>query len=149
MRSTMFRSGLAAATAFAGLAAAAVPALAETTHYKATIMPASEVPPIADSHGMGQLTATYDSATMTLSYDVSYSGLTGPATMAHFHGPAPVGKNAGVMVPIDGDLASPIRGTAKLTDAQAKALAGGELYFNVHTGANKGGEMRGQVEKAM
>lgn len=142
MRSRMIWAGMA----LAGLMTAA-PASADTVSYKATIMPSSEVPPVANSQGMGQLAATYDTGTKVLTYGVTYSGLTGPATMAHFHGPAPVGKSAGVMVPIGGDLASPIKGTATLTDEQAKALADGNLYFNIHTAANKGGEMRGQVVK--
>ena len=53
------------------------------------------------------------------------------------------------MVPINGELASPIKGEATLTDAQAKALTDGDMYFNIHTAANKGGEMRGQVLKGM
>ena len=110
-------------------------------------MPSTEVPPVTNSKAMGELAATYDTATKVLTYTATYSGLTGPATMAHFHGPAPVGKNAGVMVPITGDLASPIKGTATLTDEQAKALTGGDMYFNIHTAANKAGEMRGQVVK--
>lgn len=144
MRSTMMLAGMA----FAGLMAAAIPASAEMVNYKAMIMPSSEVPPVTNSQGMGQLAATYDTGSKMLSYGVTYSGLTGPATAAHFHGPAPVGKNAGVMVPINGDLASPIKGMVTLTDEQAKALTDGDMYFNVHTAANKGGEMRGQVVKA-
>ena len=143
MRSTMLLAGMA----IAGLTAAVLPASAETVDYKATIMPSSEVPPVANSQGMGQLVATYDTGSRMLSYGVTYSNLTGPATMAHFHGPAPVGKNSGVMVPITGDLASPLKGMVTLTDEQAKALTGGDMYFNIHTAANKGGEMRGQVVK--
>ena len=145
MRSTMLSAGLA----FASLAAVAAPAAAEMVQYKAMIMPSSEVPPVADSKGMGQLAATYDTTTKMLSYGVTYSGLTGPAAAAHFHGPAPVGKNAPVAIPITGDLASPIKGMVTLTDDQAKALAAGEMYFNIHTPANKNGEMRGQVLKGM
>ncbi len=145
MLSLKLSTTILAAAAFAGLAS---PASAETVQYKATIMPSSEVPPVANSQGSGQLTATYDTASKVLSYGVTYSGLTGPATAAHFHGAAPAGKNAGVMVPINGDVASPIKGMATLTDEQAKALAEGDMYFNVHTAANKGGEMRGQVVKA-
>ncbi len=143
MRSTMLLAGVA----FAGLMAAAIPASAETIQYKAMIMPSSEVPPVTNSKGMGDLAATYDTSTHRLTYTATYSGLTGPATMAHFHGPAPVGKAAGVMVPINGDLASPIKGEVKLTDDQAKALMDGDVYFNIHTAANKAGEMRGQVVK--
>ena len=137
----------AAAAALAVLATA--PCFAETTMFKATLSPQSEVPPHADLKGSGTLQASFDTATLMLSYSVSYDGLTGPATMAHFHGAAPVGKNAGVMVPISGALTSPIKGTATLTAEQVKALEGGELYFNIHTDMNKAGELRGQVEKAM
>ncbi len=149
MRSTTMLAGMAfAGTLAVGLIAAAIPASAETVAYKATIMPSSEVPPVADSQGTGQLTASYDTGTKVLSYGVTYSGLTGAPLMAHFHGPAPVGKNAPVMVPINGDLASPLKGTVTLTDAQAKALTDGDMYFNIHTPANKGGEMRGQVVRS-
>jgi CHRD domain len=44
-------------------------------------------------------------------------------------------------------LTSPIKGTATLTDAQAADLQGGKYYFNIHTDANKPGEIRGQVVK--
>jgi CHRD domain len=67
--------------------------------------------------------------------------------MAHFHGPADPGKNAGIVVPVQGSVASPIKGTATLTDAQGADLMAGKLYFNVHTERNKGGEIRGQVTK--
>lgn len=146
MRFTMVLAGTALASA-AALMAPAAPASAETVHYAAVILPASEVPPVTNSKATGRLSATYDTATRALSYDVTYADLTGPAAAAHFHGPAPVGKNAGVMVPITGDLASPIKGTVTLTEAQAKALTDGDVYFNIHTAANKGGEMRGQVTK--
>ena len=69
--------------------------------------------------------------------------------MAHFHGPAPVGKPAPIEVPLTGSLDSPISGTATLTDGQAKDLMDGMMYFNIHTAANKPGEIRGQMEKAM
>ena len=141
MRSTMLLAGMAF-----GLMAA-TPASAETMHYEAMVSPSTEVPPVTSSKATGHLDATYDPATMTLTYDVGYADLTGPATAAHFHGPAPAGKNAAVMIPVTGGLASPIKGSVKLTDDQAKALANGDLYFNVHTAENKGGEMRGQVEK--
>ena len=98
--------------------------------------------------GTGALTASYDTATKKLTYEVTYKDLTGPAAAAHFHGPADAKANAGVVVPV-GALTSPIKGEATLTDAQAADLAGGKWYFNVHTAANKGGEIRGQVTKGM
>ena len=88
--------------------------------------------PPNDSKGTGTVTATYDDASKKLTWKGSYSGLTGPATAAHFHGPAPAGKNAGVMVPISPNGPS-FEGSATLNDAQAKALADGDLYVNVHT----------------
>ena len=143
----MFRIASAAGFALVGLLAAA-PASAETMTYMATLTSGAETPPNT-SAGKGDLKASYDTTTKTLTYTATFSGLTGDATMAHFHGPAPVGKAAGVMVPVKGAVTSPIQGTAVLTDDQAKALTDGMMYFNVHTAANKGGEIRGQVEKGM
>src|SRR5690348_3147500 len=90
-------------SALAGLACAALvvatPAMAETIAMKASLSPSKEVPP-AKSNGTGQVTATYDTVSKKLSWKGTYSGLTGPAMMAHFHGPASPGKNAGMVVPI-------------------------------------------------
>jgi len=124
----------------------APPAFAEKVALKANLRGGDEVPPNTTA-GRGSLQATYDTASKQLTYTVTYSGLTGDATGAHFHGPAEAGKNAGVVVPVQGSTASPIKGTATLTDAQAAELLGGKWYFNVHTAANKGGEIRGQVTK--
>jgi hypothetical protein len=104
--------------------------------------------PGVTSPGKGAATATLDTATKTLTWDVEYSGLSGPATGAHIHGPADPGKDAGVVVPFSGNLASPIKGSATLTDAQIGQLEGGKWYINIHTAANKGGEIRGQLLRA-
>src|SRR3984893_6891664 len=121
-------------------------AVAGMLNVHADLTAASEVPPKA-SDGHGQLTGTYDTSSKELQWNVVYSNLTGPATIAHFHGPAPVGKNAGVAIPIAApDLPSPIKGHATLTDPQEKDLLAGEWYVNVHTAKNPGGEIRGQVE---
>ncbi len=144
MTSTILRS-TAAAIVFAGALAFAAPSMAAMMTFKAALSGKSEVPPNATG-GSGEVTATYDSDSKKLTWKGSYSGLTGPATAAHFHGPAPVGKNAGVMVPI-APAASPLEGSATLTDAQAKALMDGDMYVNVHTAANKAGEIRGQLMK--
>jgi len=100
------------------------------------------------SAGKGAATATLDTATKTLTWDVEYSGLSGPATAAHIHGPADPGKDAGVVVPFTGSLASPIKGSATLTDAQIGQLESGKWYINIHTAANKGGEIRGQLVRS-
>ncbi|MDR8728397.1 CHRD domain-containing protein [Burkholderia pseudomultivorans] len=123
-------------------------AAAETVRLSANLQPSSEVPPTA-THGSGAVDASYDTATHTLKWTITYENLTGPATAAHFHGPAPVGQNAGVQVPIPKDeLASPIQGSKVLTDAQVTELMGGKWYFNVHTKEHPSGEIRGQVMPA-
>ena len=131
--------------AFALALALTTPSLAAMVNFKANLSAKDEVPPTA-SAGTGSVAATYDTDSKKLTWKGSYSGLTGPATAAHFHGPAPSGKNAGVMVPINPNGPS-FEGSATLTDAQAKALMDGDVYVNVHTAANKGGEIRGQLVK--
>lgn len=142
MNSKTFALGaiaISACVAFSG------PALAEKITMKVNLTSAAEVPPNT-SPGKGTADVTYDTASKLLTWKVSYSGLTGPATMAHFHGPAEAGKNAPVAVPFK-DAASGAEGSATLTDAQAADLMAGKMYINVHTEANKGGEIRGQVSK--
>jgi CHRD domain len=124
-------------------------AFADQIVYKANLQPSSEVPPTT-SKGSGDVKATLDTSTKLLKYTVSYQGLTGPATVAHFHGPAPVGQNAGVQVPVTVPSAPQgnVAGEATLTDEQMNDLETGKWYFNVHTAQNKGGEIRGQVMPA-
>ena len=129
---------LGAAVAYAG------PAFADKM--KATLDGAAEVPPVTTA-GKGTADVDFDPATKKLSWKVTYSGLSGPATAGHFHGPAEAGKNAGVAVAIPNAGSSPAEGSATLTDAQAADLTAGKYYVNVHTAANPGGEIRGQVTK--
>jgi len=130
--------------AFAGAVAFSGPAFAEK--FKATLDGKSEVP-ANTSAGKGTADLDYDAASKKLTWKLNYSGLSGPATAAHFHGPAEAGKNAGVAVAIPNAGTSPAEGSATLTDAQAADLMAGKLYINVHTAANPGGEIRGQVMK--
>jgi hypothetical protein len=106
-----------------------------------------EVPPVTTS-GTGTLTGTLNSSTNALHYDVSWSNLSGTATAAHFHGPAAPGTNSGVVIPFklnnNGTSGTAI-GDTTLTDAQKADLIAGKWYFNVHTTAHGGGEIRGQV----
>jgi hypothetical protein len=121
----------------------------KTVAMTAALNGASEVPPNT-SAGRGDATINLDKATKTLSWTVSYSGLTGDATAAHFHGPALPGANAGVVVPIGmGSVPNPIVGSKVLTDAQIADLLAGKWYVNIHTKANPGGEIRGQVVAKM
>ncbi|HYD08281.1 MAG TPA: CHRD domain-containing protein [Reyranella sp.] len=131
--------------AFAAAFLASATAWAATETYTADLKSSNEVPAV-DSKGSGMLQATYDTTSKKLTYTVTYKDLSGPATMAHFHGPADAKTNAGIALPAK-DAANPIKGEATLTDAQAADLQAGKWYFNIHTEKNKGGEIRGQVTK--
>jgi Leucine-rich repeat (LRR) protein len=84
-------------------------------------------------------------------FQIEYSGLSGVATGAHLHGPATTEQDAGVLIdlePLNGGgfgTAGTLSGTILLTDERLTQLRGGLLYVNVHTAANPGGEIRGQV----
>ncbi|MEO7337910.1 MAG: CHRD domain-containing protein [Caldimonas sp.] len=104
---------------------------------------AQEVPPKPGS-GSGSVVTSLNKQTRMLKWTVTYSGLSGPVTAGHFHGPAASGANAGVVVPFT-STASPIEGSATLTEAQMADLLTGKWYANLHTAANPGGEIRGQV----
>ena len=119
-------------------------AQADQIKFKADLAPG---PGVASS-GKGTATASLDTNTKTLTWTVNYSSLSGPATAAHIHGPADPGANAGIVVPFTGNLASPIKGSATLTDAQISDLEAGQTYINLHTDANKGGEVRGQLQRS-
>jgi len=124
--------------------AVSVPAAAATVNYTAKLDGASETPP-NDSKGAGLATVSLDTTAKKISWKILYSGLSGPATMAHFHGPAAAGQAAGVAVPITPPLSSPVRGSASVTDAQIGDLKAGQWYVNIHTAAHPGGEIRGQL----
>ncbi len=127
-----------------GATVSADPANAAVIHFTASLNGASETPPNA-STGTGSASVDLDTTAKTISWTVTYGGLSGPAVAAHFHGPAPVGHAAGVEVPLKGDLASPIAGSASVSDVQAADLRAGQWYLNIHTAAHPAGEIRGQV----
>jgi hypothetical protein len=139
MRKTTLALALAAVTLGWGYGQAAM----ETFH--GTLSDAAEVPPTTGS-GSGTATVTLDTATKQVTYNVTYSGLSGPAAAAHIHCGAAAGANAGVAVAFP-SATSPITGTATMTDAQIADLEAGKCYVNVHTAANKGGEVRAQLAK--
>jgi hypothetical protein len=133
--------------ALATVTSVSLQAVAATVTLNANLKASSEVP-AKDSAGTGTLTATLDTETLQLKYHVVYQGLTGPVTAAHFHGPAAEGINAKPQVPVKAPFDSAIDGTATITAEQEKDLLDDKWYFNLHTAANPGGEIRGQVVKA-
>ena len=116
----------------------------DTTKLTATLSAASEVPPI-NSKASGEADIHIDVKDYQLSWTIKYSDLSGVVTGAHFHGPAMAGVNADVVVPINGDLSSPIKGEAILTAEQSAQLLEGKWYINLHTATHPDGEIRGQV----
>ncbi len=99
--------------------------------------------------GTGSAAVTLDTNTNVLSWNVSWSGLTGAAIFAHFHGPALPNQNAGAQVDIGAisGLVSPSIGNSLIAAGQANDLLAGLYYINIHTGAFPGGEIRGQVSR--
>jgi FtsP/CotA-like multicopper oxidase with cupredoxin domain len=139
---TILRTAVAAsALGFISLAAHAA-----TVSFHAHLKGPWEVPANTTT-GTGVLSATLDTDTNVFTYHVEYKDLTGPAVAAHFHGPASQTETAGPQVSVKKPIASPIDGTETLTPEQAKDLLDNKWYFNIHTAANPGGEIRGQVLK--
>lgn len=141
MRFTLFTALAAAAAVFAGATQA------EILNFTATLDGAAETPATA-SAGKGTASVALDTDSKHITWTIAYSGLSGAPTMAHFHGPAAVGVAAGVVVPITGDLASPIKGSAELDDGQIGDLRAGLWYVNIHSAQHPKGEIRGQLSQA-
>ncbi|HEY5288606.1 MAG TPA: CHRD domain-containing protein [Caulobacteraceae bacterium] len=125
---------------------AATPAMAQVVNFTAKLNGAAETPP-NDSKGTGEAHVTLDTVNRKVSWTVTYAGLTGPATAAHFHGPAAEGSAAPVAVPLTSPLASPVKGSATISDVQVGNLRAGMWYVNVHTAAHPAGEIRGQLSE--
>ncbi|MBV1708189.1 MAG: CHRD domain-containing protein [Hyphomicrobiales bacterium] len=136
-----------AATIAVGALTGMSAAEAKVLHYTAMLSGKNAVPP-NDSKGSGEIKVRVNTKTMMLHWHGTYKGLTGPQTMAHFHGPAKAGTAAGVLVPAMAP-SSPFKGKAKITAAVAKDIADGMVYYNVHTAAHPGGEISGWLKPAM
>ena len=147
MTNRIFPRTVAVLAGLAGITVWAGSSLAAPESFQVPLTGAQEVPAV-DTPAKGMAKLSYDPASRVLTWTVTYSGLSGPATMAHFHGPAAKGENAGVQIwliekgkPVE----SPIKGQATLTPDQAKDFAAGKWYVNVHTEQHPGGEIRGYV----
>lgn len=154
MRSRSNRLRIIMAAALLGLLALpAVVVAADPSARLATLDGASEVPPVATAaSGVGWVAISADDT--TIAYHVEYSGLSGALAAAHIHTGAP-GVSGGVIFPLtataspmDGVLTSadftPSGSVTTFTEAIA-AIKAGTTYFNLHTSANPGGEIRGDL----
>jgi hypothetical protein len=120
----------------------------------ANLSGAQEVPPV-NTDASGSATVTISSDGSSLSYRVSYQGLSGAASAAHIHFGAR-GQNGPVILPLEHG-ASPFSGTLTATNlervpdgpqsfaAAVREIRQGDMYVNIHTAANPGGEIRGQL----
>lgn len=134
-----------ASAAFVVMTAGCSTVTSNTSTLTASLTPDQENP-ATSSVGKGTAKVWYNKDTNGLRWEVEYSGLTGPATAGHFHGPAAPGANAGVVVPFKSPLEYPvIKGEAVITPAQGEQLLAGLWYINLHTQKYPGGEIRGQV----
>jgi hypothetical protein len=146
MNATTFRQALVPIAIVLGLAGAGI-AQADPAPFKVELTGAQSAPPV-DTSGAGTAKLTFDPATRVVTWNIACSGLSSPATMAHFHGPAKAGQNAPPVIWLSkqgSPPANPMTGSATLTPEQAKQFSEGEWYINVHTQAHPAGEIRGQV----
>ena len=108
--------------------------------------------PVNNSTASGTADVTYNKDSKMLTYTLNWSGLTGKATMAHIHGTAPKGTNAGVKHDLTNVLKKETSGSftdsvkIDASDIKEDSLLSGFYYFNIHTPANPGGEIRAQIE---
>ena len=116
------------------------------------ILSANNEVPVNNSTGTGTADVKYDKNTKMLTYTVNWSGLTEKPNMAHIHGTAPKGANAGVKQDLTGLLVKETKGSftdsVKIDGSRIKedSLLSGFYYFNIHTPKNPAGEIRGQIE---
>ena len=92
MKISISRRNIVVAGCLAGIAAWTLPSQAAPVSFKVALTGAQQVPPV-QTGANGTADLSYDPATRLLTWSVTYNGLSGPATMAHFHGPAVEGKN--------------------------------------------------------
>jgi CHRD domain len=138
------------ALVFAGtVAGAAVARPQATTIQLSTAMTAAQEVPtptgnVSGARGTFTATVTKADTGASLDWQMTFTGLTGPAGAAHIH-KAPQGQPGGVVVPLCAPCQSPASGTANVDASVLDALQTGGAYANVHTAMNAAGEIRGQI----
>ncbi|GJM44589.1 MAG: hypothetical protein DHS20C21_14310 [Gemmatimonadota bacterium] len=121
----------------------AAPPVFGAAHLTVSSIDGSQEVPANGSAGTGSAQFIVDTATNTIFYHITFSGLTGVETAAHVHGFAPPGANAGVLFGLP--LGSPKVGSATYAEAQEASILAGLTYVNIHSTFAGGGEIRGQV----
>jgi hypothetical protein len=100
------------------------------------------------SGGTGRADFSLDRTTLRLSWRVTYGHLTSAIIGAAVHGPQRPGTNAGVHLDLGGKgLATPLSGSAVLSDAQLQYLLAGRMYVNIRSKKYPDGELRGQIQR--
>jgi hypothetical protein len=112
--------------------------------FKSQLTGMNQVPAVGTS-ATGVAYAVLDKNTLLFRWKLSFTGLSGPAAGANFHGPALVGINANSTIALRTPIKSPVEGQATLTSAQATDLLAGKWYLNVKTSTHPRGEIRGQM----
>lgn len=115
---------------------------------QASLSGAGEVPPTSGSgNGLGEFALIGNQ----LNFNITYRNLSGVASAAHIHGPAPIGSNAPVLIsliPFNGGAFGTngtLSGSVTLTPTEFDEVVSGLTYVNVHTALHPGGEIRGQL----
>jgi len=143
----MKTSWLALATAAAALTFAGLGIASSLETYKvSTKLVGSQETPPNKSKGTGSFTGTVveKRKSKTLTWKLTFKGLSGPATAAHIH-VGKKGKAGNVIVPLCTPCKSGAHGSAKVTEAIVNALEHHKAYANVHTAKYPNGEIRGQI----
>jgi hypothetical protein len=136
------RRTLLASVSVVAMLVVALAGAASAADIKVMLSGSQEVPVVTTSaSGSGTITVGDD---MSISGSVTTTGVAG--TAAHIH-LAAAGQNGPVAVPLtkSGDNGWAVPAGTKLTDAQFAAFKAGNLYVNVHSESNKGGEIRCQI----
>lgn len=110
--------------------------------YQATINSSNTIPR-ATSSAQGSAALEYNKATNTLTYNITFQGLT--PTAGHIHRAEPAWETGPVMVTFTNFGTSPITGSVVLNQEQENLLRFGNLYIDLHTKDNPFGEIRGQI----
>jgi hypothetical protein len=132
----------AAALVFSGLAIAS----SQETYKLHASLAGSQETPKNTSKGKGSFTGKVveKGKSKTLTWKLTFSGLSGAAQAAHIH----LGKKgvAGpVAIPLCGPCKSGAHGAAKITEKIVQAFEANKAYANVHTAKYPNGEIRGQT----